>query len=51
MNISEALGKTLPEPNRFDPFEALDAIEQTVLGLTGEKHVHALRAYITGTGK
>ncbi len=34
--------------NRFKPYEALDAIRKTVLGLTAENQVDALRAYITG---
>ncbi len=43
-------------PNRFDPFEALDEIEQIVWENAGSKApedrllngLHALRAYITG---
>lgn len=44
----ERLRDGFPEPNRFDPYEALDQILETVHGLTVENHVHALRAYITG---
>jgi len=46
-------------PNRFDPFEALDEIEQIVWENAGSKApedrllngLHALRAYITGMEK
>ena len=42
----------LDEPNRFDPFEALDTINRAIPGTRcGDEvrsTVHALRAYITG---
>lgn len=45
-----------PEPNRFDPFEALDGILRAITEYganskaqeRAEDHLYALRAYITG---
>ena len=60
--VTFTTASTFPEPNRFDPFEALDRVIDFVqAGYDGvldaemlrnaQGYIHALRAYITGMEK